>query len=381
MPAAALPGIALGTGIAGSVAQGIGAATSGGGPSGLVKLPPEMEAKQIAILEQSIQDYERERTRTQAIADSLQQRSQLELDVSQGLIPKQDALAALTRQNEQIAKTFGDEVLGVVNNLSQDTVGALGFDLEKDIRQEAQRLTGQRFEEFKDPQVERELVEGRARLEEELARRLGPGYATSEAGRRALSAFDQGGTELRSRVSRETRGAEVNRLGGLASIAGATKQSQLAGRQSQMQFGELLFRGREASQDRLGQGFGISQQAQAGLGRAAQLGQSTTELGRVPFGLLQQFGSQDLSGDIRDAIESGQFGGSFSDFVSGTERRSGAAPGNSGFTQVIGQGQAGRQITYNPITGQTFNYDPLNSQSIGLAGGGRPGYLNFFPGR
>lgn len=344
---AAAPAFAAGASVLGTGLQVAGAMTAEEQRTpGIVELPPEMEQEQIRIIQQSIEDFEKERARAAAVADQLYTRAQIESQVAEGLIPRREALEAITRQNEDIAQRFGDDILKTVDSLSKDTIGALGYDLEKDIRQQAQKELQQPFSEFKDPQVERELEEGQIKLEEELARRLGPGYANSEAGIRALNAFKQGATELRTRVSRETRAESVNRLGALSNIAGQTKQSQLAGRQSQMNFGELLFRGREASQDRLNQGFATASSVRQGMVQASQFGQQALNLSNIPFGQIQSFGQQELSDDIKNALQRGQYGGRFSNFQGQFD--SDVARGDH--TATYYNREVGK--FYNPVTGK-----------------------------
>jgi len=309
--AAAAGGVGLGTatlvtGLAGAGVTGLGLALQDTPtPVGLVKLPPELEQQQLDIIQQSISDYQRERERAQAISGVLEQRANLQAQVASGLIPQQQALQTITRQNEQIAQQFGTQILGITNQMSADS--GFGVGLENDIRTQAQRLATGNYEDFRDPTVEREIAQGEQQLREQLARQLGPGYQNSEAGIRALEAFRQGTSELRSNARNEA----VQRLGTLTGVAQGTRASQLG-------LLNYLQGGRDNAQQALAAGIYAQNPASQNLVQAAQLGQQALNLGQVPFGQLQSFGQQQLSGDILGAIGSGQIKG-IPDFITQAE--------------------------------------------------------------
>lgn len=298
---AAAGGVGLGTatlvtGLAGAATTGLGLALQDTPtPAGLVKLPPELEQQQLDIIQQSIDDYQRERDRATAIASTLENRANMQAQVASGLIPQQQALQEITRQNEQIAKQFGTQILGLTNQLGADS--SFGIGLENDIRAQAQRLVTGNYEDFKDPTVEREIQDGEQQMRERLARQLGPGWENSEAGMRAMEAFRQGSAELRS----NTRNQEVQRLGALTGVAQGTRQSQLA-------LLDSLQSGRNTAQGTLAAGIYAQNPASQNLIQAQQVGQQALNLGQVPFGQIQSFGQQELSGDILNAIQNGNAG-------------------------------------------------------------------------
>lgn len=374
MGAAAAP---IGVAAVGAAAQGLGAALQDDPrQAGIVRLQPELENKQLEIISQAIADAQRERERALAISQTLEDRARAQQAVAQGLVPRAEALSAITRQNEELAQRFGADITRTLDQLSSDTLGALNLDVEKDIRSQIQKELGQPLQEFKDPTVERELSEGRQRLEEQLMRTLGPGYANSDQGRRAMQMFDQSAVELRSRTSRESRNENVTRLGQFAQIAGSTKQSQLAARGSILNTGQLLFQGRETTQDRLGQGIYAENAALDQLRQASALGQQAATIGQQPFGLLQQFGQQELSRDITRGIERGDFGNiGFNDFVTDSEarRRKVETQGNA-ITQQISQNNIpsgyvrggftpnNEYSLFNPTTNNQVLIDPLTGR-------------------
>lgn len=287
--AAAGPTATLITGLAGAAATGISAATAPSAQvSGVIALPPELEAEQLRLIEQAIGDADKERKRSLAIADTLESRANIEAQVARGLLPREQALKEITRQNETIARTFGEEILNQVRTLSPA------------LTREAEQLINQPLQEFKDPQVERELEQGKAALEERLVKELGPGYATSEAGIRALRAFDQGATELRSSTSRNVRNERTGRLSAVADVA--------------LRQGQSLFAGRESATGALAGGIYAGDQASKNLLEAQDARLKAADLGRLPFGLLQQFGAQRLSSDVKYGLQrfrgdAGTFGG------------------------------------------------------------------------
>lgn len=312
------------TGIAGAISSGIGAATADKGQPGFrVDLPPELEAEQLALIQQNLLDFERERQQIQEAVGLLEGIAQTQTELAQGLRPEKEALESLTRQTEQLGQLFGDKLPGVVEGVEQD-IGDIrtalssfdfGTGLEEDIRSQVGK-TLKAGREFKDPQVERELEEGRAKLRERLATQFGPGFENTDAGIRALQAFETGATELRFDVAEKGRSNEVARLQGLAGAAGSAQQSRLAtlgsrisGRQTSaltgIQFGGQLFQGQQNALTRLGQGIGAQSLGADTLLSARELGSQGLGLADQPFGLLQQFGSQALSGDIQKALRKG----------------------------------------------------------------------------
>lgn len=369
-------GAAIGTAAAGVASTAIGAALQSDekNPS-IVKLPPELENQQLELISQAINDAKNERERSFAIANALEERARAQQAVAQGLIPRAEALATITRQNEELAQRFGVELGRTLDQLSGDTLGALDYGVEKDIRSKIQTELGQDLQEYKDPTVERELEDGRRRLEEQLIQQLGPGYATSDQGRRAMQMFDQSATELRARTSRDFRMENAQRLGIFSQVAGQTKASQLAGRGSILQTGELLFRGRETTQDRLNAGIYAENPALANLSAAAEMGVNAAQIGKIPFSLLQQFGQQDISSDTWNGIKEGNFAGlGFGNYETPTERRqryvteqgsalTSALNANRSATSIpTGYTRGGDVGVYNAITNEQSFIDPTTGK-------------------
>jgi len=300
-------GLALGIG--GTVAGGVGSFLNA--PSGpkVAELPPELELEQIRILQNQISAFEQESARTSIIADNLQSRANIYTGLADGLIPEQAAIQAINKQNEEIARNFGQEALRQVQLLSNDQEEQLDRNLRDTIRAETQRLAGaDPLAIGKDPRVEAEITRGRAQLEEELARRYGPGYADTEAGRRAFLSFEEGAQNLRFNSARE----RSDQLGRLSNIAGQTEGQRLAQNQQRQSFAQFLLGGREASVNQLGQATNLGLQAeslgQQAFANAAQIGQSGVQLSQIPFSTLQSFGNQNISGTTRNLLESGRVG-------------------------------------------------------------------------
>ena len=294
---------AAAVGIAGSVAGGVGQAIgSGGGGTPQVKLPPELEAQQLGILQTQMEQFEQESQRTSAAADAITQRAEILNQVQQGLIPTEEGLRSITTMNQQLADKFGEEILGQIGDLSKD----LG--LESMIRDKTQELLSQPLEEFKDPTVERQIGEGQRLLEERLSRQLGPDWKNSDAGIRALNAFNQSAIEARSTASRQMREEKINTLTGATGIAGNIIGARTSA-------GQLMFEGRQSSISNLYAGMSSGQTGLGYLAQGAQLGASGLEYGQYPMQSFQQFGSQALSGDTRNYIKESGAGGMFPEFT------------------------------------------------------------------
>jgi len=283
--------IAAGVGAAATVAGTAIEASQGGMPR--VKLPPEMEAQQLEIIQESIDQAQLEAEKTGAISQSLFERGQTLMDVEQGLIPEKEALQKITQQNQIMAERFGDEILDQIGELSKD------LDFESKLRDYGVDMLGKPLEEFKDPTVEREISEGRIALEEQLTKQLGPGWQNTESGIRALRAFEQSSTEMRSDASREIRAEEMGvyntLLGAGQSIVGTRTGA-----------GSQMFQGRQAAYGNLLAGMNSNAGANM-FATGTNITGERMQYGNIPFSQMQQFGSQDLSGDIKGAIEGGQF--------------------------------------------------------------------------
>lgn len=283
--------------------------------AGSIYLPPELEERQLELLNQAIEDFQRERARSMAIADSLESRARLQESVSRGLIPSEEAFKQITKQNEQLALAYGGELLKQVNELSGG------------ITAEAKKLLTTPYQDFKDPTVERDIENGRVQLEEQLARQLGPGYAQSEAGIRALRAFEEGATNLRVQGSREA----VDRLGKISAVASN-------------QF-ESLTRGRLAAEGSLVSGLYAGDKSFENLSNAQNQRYTAAQASLIPFAALQQFGQQNLSDDIVEAIKSGRYG---KNFESDLEKKRAEFGG--------GQGTFGALSGINPVTGRSSQF-------------------------
>jgi hypothetical protein len=292
-------------GATGAVASGVGGALAPGG-SPQAKLPPEMEAQQLEIIQQSIDDMNKERERTSAIADTLTERGNLLIEVEKGLIPEKDALARITKQNQLIAEKFGSEILTQVGELSGD----LGF--ESKLREAGVDMLGKPLAEYKDPTVEREISEGKQALTEQLQHDLGPGWATSDAGIRAMRQFDQSSTEMRATASRSVRSEELGKLTALTNVGASVVGTRLNA-------GQGLFQGRQSAFNDLMAGMNSSAGRNM-LTTASQTGATTLDMGNTAFGQMTSFGQQNLSGDIIKSIEGGNFMPEFQTFGEAGER-------------------------------------------------------------
>jgi len=305
-----LPEATLITGLTSAAATGASAALAGGGGGKPIELPPDMEAEQVEVLEQQLADFEIERTRNQEAVRRLEGIADLQIDVASALVPDKDKLRQLTQQTQELALMFGDEIPEVISGVKEDLAAfaSAGFDVEADIREQIAQTVRETGREYKDPTVERNIEEGRTQLEERLAMQLGPGYSNTEAGIRALQAFEQGATEMRYNVSKEGRAAEASRLGALAGAAATTSGSIAQRVGSRLQFGQLLFTGREQAGANLMSGLSAPNIGLNTLIQARELGRSGVEMAEIPMRGLQAFGSQELSRDIQRAIEQRGFG-------------------------------------------------------------------------
>lgn len=305
-------GIAAVSGAAGTALEGAGMAMGAGGGGGTprAELPPEMEAQQLEILKDSITALNQEMERTNAVANTLQERGQLMMDVSEGLIPEKEALQRITQQNQQLATRFGEEITGLLNDMS-----GLG-DLED-------RLLEGDLEDFRDPVIEREIENNKRILEEEMQRSLGPGWRETEAGQRALQKMNETAMVMRSQGSRAYRQEQLG-----------TYQTVLSGKMGQ---GQLLFQGRQATMgDLLGGAQQMSGFAGQMLGTSAELGQTRASMGYDTFGMMQQFGSQNLSNEIKDYIGTGNAGfGAFGEDKRTADERFAEAPGERSFNNPL----------------------------------------------
>ncbi len=277
-------------GIAGTVAGGVGTALGSKQP-GRVQLPTEMEAQELDIINTQVQQFENESIRTDATADAIFERGQILNDIQKGLIPTEEGLARITETNQLLADKFGEEILGQIGELSED----LG--LESMIRERTETLISSPLEEFKDPTTERQIGEGRRVLEERLSRQLGADWRNSDSGIRALTAFEQSATELRSNASRNVRAEKLGLLTGATGIAGSIIGARTAA-------GSLMFEGRQSSISNLFAGMSPSGQSGLGfMGQGAQIGGKALEYGQFPMQSFQQFGSQAISGDTKKGME------------------------------------------------------------------------------
>jgi len=349
-----LAGAAAVTGIAGAVAGGVGGAIQAGqGPARAVNLPPELETVQIGQIQQNLADFEVERNQTLAAVGQLEDIAQTQLDVSQGLIPTQEGLQRLTEQTQRFGEQFGDLLPDVVEGIAQDLQSAdFGTEFEAQAREEAQRLLTQR-EDFKDPQVERELSEGRNKLRQRLAAQFGPGFENTEAGIRALQAFEQGATELRFDVSQRGRSQEVARLQGIIGGATQARGTQLATIGAKGQFAQQLFAGQQGALGRLTQQVGAQNIGAQTLLGARELGRTGLGLVQQPFGLLQAFGQQNISRDTRRLLQAGTIGPGSLFEQTGVPRRE---TGRIARTQRQRQQQQFFQnVGFQPGSGQNLN--------------------------
>lgn len=130
------------------------------------------------------------------------------------------------------------------------------------------------------PSLERSLTEGEAEIRERMGRALGPGWETSEPGRRALSDFKQRATELREQSGRGeiTRAEQL----GFAQTPGMPRTIAQSPPQLndlyQMLFGERALKTRVGELGYQGQLNYMNLMSQAAMARAANQGSMTTGL-------------------------------------------------------------------------------------------------------
>jgi len=365
-PLTVTAGAAVATGAAGTVLD----AVQGAPDPRVVRLPPEAEAQQLEIIGQAVQDFESERARTLEAITALDQIGQTQIAIGEGLIPDSEGIQRLNQQTAEFGERFGQELPGVIDAINQDfqgiraQLGQFDNELESNIRDRTEEILTQDRGEFTDPSTERQIQEGRDQLVERLTQQFGPGFENTDAGIRALNAFEQGARETRFQVSEQGRSNEIARLQGLASAAGSARQSELStlgGRLSGLQAGQSLaaslFSGQQQALGTLSnQTVTGSNLLSAGAGAfqgASQLAAQNQANAQNAFGLFQQFGSQRLSRDIRRNIESG---GSFlPDFT--TRREAGRVRNDLaqqfGGDDVFGRAnnQQLRELDLNEFTG------------------------------
>lgn len=277
-------GVSAATGAAGTAMTAAGV---GGGGTPQVKLPPELEAQQLQIIEQQIKDAQAASTRAGELSQMLGERASIVDGVANGFIPYSDGANAITQQNQLIAEKYGAETLNILG-------------LEQTLRGKAEELATKTFEEFEDPRVEREIQNNQRLMEEQLTKDYGADWRNTEAGRRAMASFNESVSVMRTTASEQRRAEELNQLAGLTNVG--------------LTLGENVFKGAAFGQNYLSANLAsYSDIANQTAGISTDIAGKGLEFSNVPFSTLQQFGSQNLSGDIKDSIKSGA-GGAIPEF-------------------------------------------------------------------
>lgn len=161
---------AAGTGIAGA-AMGPDA-----GPTGRLKLgTPELEFSYLKSIGPQIAGIDKDIKKTATLEAALVQKNNIERKRVSGVIPTKEELDHLENLNRQIVDAFGGNTQELLKN------GLMT----------AEDLASSRGEGPINPAIEESIKAGEVQLRDQLRRELGPGYETTEAGRRALGEFQK----------------------------------------------------------------------------------------------------------------------------------------------------------------------------------------------
>lgn len=286
-------------GTAGAVTSGVGTAMQGSqSPVGQIKLPPELEAQQLQIIDQQIMAAQEEANKASDLSNMLYERAQVMDSATKGFIPYSEYENTITKQNREIAEKYGAETLNV-----------LGF--EQQLRGKAEDILAKSYDEYSDPSTEREITQTKQILEEQMSRDFGPDWRNTTAGQRAMASFNESVSVMRNTAQEQKRSSDINALTGLTGI-GTT-------------LGQGVFQGAGFGQNYLmGNLNTMSELTRATASTATDIGKSRLEYGNVPFGMMQSFGQQSLSGDIKNYIKESGAGGMFPEFQTyGEYKRSG----------------------------------------------------------
>lgn len=249
-------------GIAGAIAGGIGgiigAFNQPEGPR-TPELPVELEAGQLDTLKMNRDLLMKQIQQYDALIPQMQQRISTLSDMQRGVMPQADAIAKLNSIDQGIATQFGPGTLRDIqsnmiseatktnakqisdqiarymtqegrapeqgmNEMIQEAVRrqfADGSAMNQAFDQVAQRASQLMNEviQTQDPAVERQIKEGEIALRENLRRRFGSGYESTEAGRRALADYAQRSTETRFTTAEQLRTSATQRFGTLSQVA------------------------------------------------------------------------------------------------------------------------------------------------------------------
>lgn len=200
MPPAVIAGIGAGAAAA-SAATGIAGAIKGpSGGDGRKSLPPEEEFAYIKNLGSILDNLNKDIDRTTSLESSLNKKNDIERQRISGLIPPSAAVEALRKENQNIAMLFGGNTEALLKN---------GLMTPQDLNDLA--TGGPKA----NAATEQQLKDSEYNLRTQLRRELGPGYETTEAGRRALDTFNNqaqqtreasGNNEIQRRLAFRTQG-------------------------------------------------------------------------------------------------------------------------------------------------------------------------------
>lgn len=299
-----------------SAGTGIAGALQGGGDSGRKSLPPEEEFAYIKSLGPILANINQDIERTKSLETTLNAKNDIERQRILGLIPPAAAVEALRVQNQKLATLFGNNTEELLKNglMTQEDLNDLQTGGPK-----ANTAT------------EQQLKDAEYTLRTQLRRELGPGYETTEAGRRALDTFNtqaqqtreaSGNNEIQRRLAFRTQGLNEATTG-LNAVSGALDRERYA-----TLVGSQYISGLNASD--YSAGFeGIK--TRVGLGEATQ-------------NVYGNLGNFNLSGITRAGLQSGLIG-----------------PGS-----IYGQTGVSRdyQGDYRDVTSAAENYKTRNNPSI-----------------
>lgn len=225
-----LPEIAAVTAITATAAGSVGGALAGGPPSNRLQFAgPEQDLQYLNDMDQQLSQLNTEITNTTALEEELITRNETQRAYLEGLLPREEAINKLAEQDQQIAERLGEKSFEIIGRGFLDEEDKKTTDqLEGIVAEEYRRSLSAEGQDYKDQVVERQITDRRRALEQGLAQRLGPGYATTEAGRRALEEFERNADELRYKSRQDNMNQITKRAAERVGLASGGYQTAAA---------------------------------------------------------------------------------------------------------------------------------------------------------
>lgn len=341
MPFVTAAGIAA-TGTAlGGIGQLVGAFGGGGTTVSGFELPPEFELQLVETAETNLREITQDLDKAKNLELAFNERIDTLAGLVEGTIPSQEGLMQLRNSAFKIAQNFGGSTEELISS---------GF-LEADDVEDLQRLEALETEEgIRDPRLENQLADERARLEQDLSRQ----GASPAVRAQALAQFDRRAEESRFTRGEELRTGRFERIRGRIGLRSGLREAG---------FGRAV-----AGQQVLTQQLGAAREGIAALGglaeRRLQAGGAVLEARRglrgERIGISKTLGEFDISGRTRDLLRAGQIGpGSVEAQLAARQGRIAVAPGAP-------TGASGTPATGAPATGKTVQTDTIQNILQGL---------------